>query len=50
MPGTNHTRRRISIVFLIALGLIFGLAIKKVTFGLLLGLLIGVMAGGLKRK
>lgn len=46
----NEKRRKVSIVFLVVLGLVIGILIKRVHIGLLIGLTLGLLAAGLRRK
>ena len=47
-PESN--RRFIMFAFVIVLGYIIGIFLKKVTLGLVIGLLLGVLGSGLLRK
>lgn len=46
MNSSQDTRRSIAFVVTIALGLVLGLLIKRVTIGLLIGLALGLLASG----
>jgi hypothetical protein len=43
-------RRKLGFIFIIILGLVIGRFIKNVEIGLIIGLLLGVFAGGLVRQ
>jgi hypothetical protein len=47
MIVNNKGRRKVSIFFLVVLGIGVGLLIKNVRLGLLMGLVIGLLAGSL---
>ncbi len=47
MSENNVKRRKVSIWFLVVLGVGIGLLIKNVELGLILGLIIGLLAGSL---
>lgn len=52
MPASppDKTRGNIAFVFIIIVGYVLGLLIKRVSIGLILGLAIGLLASGVLRK
>jgi hypothetical protein len=46
----NSSRGYIAFVFVILLGYIIGIFLKKVTLGLMIGLVLGVLGSGLLRR
>lgn len=50
MAGRDEKRRKVSILFLLVVGLIIGYAIKRVQIGLIIGVGLGLLASGLRRR
>ncbi len=50
MSEQYKTRKKISFVTLIIIGLVLGLLIKKVALGLIIGLVLGLLASGMTEK
>lgn len=50
MSQRNETRRKMSVVFIVLLGLFLGYAMKRVHVGLIIGLMLGLLAAGLRKK
>ena len=50
MTKPDEKRGNIAFIFLIVLGLVIGFMIKRVHYGLLLGLAMGLLATGVLRK
>lgn len=50
MAGKDEKRRKVSILFLLVVGLIIGYAIKRVQIGLIIGVGLGLLASGLRRR
>jgi uncharacterized membrane protein (UPF0136 family) len=50
MAERDEKRRKVSVVFLIVLGLVLGYAMKRVQIGLIIGLALGLLATGLRKR
>ena len=50
MANKYNARKRISFVTLIIIGLLIGLAIKRVGLGLIIGIVLGLLASGMISK
>ncbi len=47
MANQYKSRRKISFVMLIIIGLLIGFAIKRVAIGLIIGIVLGLLASGM---
>lgn len=50
MAQYNKGRRNVSLLFLLVLGLILGIAIKRVTVGIVIGVALGLLMSGVRSK
>ncbi|MEO6916151.1 MAG: hypothetical protein ABI151_11245 [Chitinophagaceae bacterium] len=47
MPKISETRRKITWIIVIAFGLVIGMFLKRVSAGLLIGVVLGLLAAGI---